>query len=99
MTAQHTQTPWKYDGDGFDSLAAQDFGTDGYTVMDDECTPICEMIDMGDDEEAEANAAFIVEACNNYERLKKENAELTLALKEYIEQGNERAIKTLRKEL
>ena len=35
--------------------------------------------------EAEANAAFIVEACNNYEALKAENEWLSAALNRYVE--------------
>ena len=68
-TAKHTPTPWGYDGDGFDSIAAQHCNTDGYVVFpvdsDGQCdgSSICEMTDCGD-EEAEANPAFIVLACN-----------------------------------
>lgn len=71
MIVKHTPLPWKYDGDGFDSLAAQDCGTDGYTVMGDDCYPICDMIDMGDDDQAEANAALIVKAVNSYDEILK----------------------------
>lgn len=69
--AQHTQGPWKYDGDGFDSVAAQDFGTEGYTVMTDDCTPICEVDGVVDDEEAEANARLISAAPDLLEALKE----------------------------
>lgn len=62
--AKPTQGPCKYDGDGFDSVAAQDCGTDGYTVMDDDCFPICQIDDRINDGEAEANAEFITEAFN-----------------------------------
>jgi hypothetical protein len=73
-TAKHTPTPWGYDGDGFDSVAAQDFGTDGYTIfpLDEEgmaCGHICEMSEVEGDDEAEANAAFIVKAVNNHDSL------------------------------
>lgn len=74
----HTKTPWAYDGDGFDSLAAQDFDTDGYTIFSKgpndviPSAPICEICPIGNDEECEANAAFIVRACNNFEELLEE---------------------------
>ncbi|HEX3747679.1 MAG TPA: hypothetical protein VHW09_27275 [Bryobacteraceae bacterium] len=71
----HTPLPWGYDGDGFDSVAAQLCDTDGYTIFpvdeDGICDgpPVCEIGYCGDDEEAEANAAFIVQACNSHQTL------------------------------
>jgi len=38
--------------------------------------------------EQEANAAFIVEACNNYERLKAERDELLAALRKVVDAPN-----------
>lgn len=72
--AKHTPTPWGYDGDGFDSVAAQHCNTDGYTIFPldedgDACGHICEMSEAEGDEEAEANAAFICKAVNNHESL------------------------------
>lgn len=32
METKHTPGPWEFDGDGFDSLAAEDSGTDGYEI-------------------------------------------------------------------
>jgi hypothetical protein len=63
----HTAGPWEYDGDGFDSAAAQDFGTDGYIVFPrdkdgDPDAPVCEISDRLDDAEAEANARLIAAA-------------------------------------
>ena len=74
--SSHTPTPLKYDGVGLGSLAVQDCGTDGYTVIDEECNPICDMIDIGGDQEAEAHAALIVKAVNEYDRLIGESGRL-----------------------
>jgi hypothetical protein len=65
--AKHTPAPWKYDGDGFDSVAARHCGTDGYTVFPvdengDVTGCICEIADCIDDDEAEANARLIAAA-------------------------------------
>jgi len=64
---KHTPGPWEYDGDGFDSVAAQDCGTDGYIVFPrdkdgDPDAPVCEISDRLDDDEAEANARLIAAA-------------------------------------
>jgi len=80
VKAEHTPTPWKYDGDGFDSIAAADFGTDGYTVMSDDCDPVCEICDTGDDSISEANAALIVRACNAHDALVNALREAEIAL-------------------
>jgi hypothetical protein len=56
----HTPTPWGDDGDGFDSVAAQDFDTDGYCIFPvDEgtaCGHICDLCDVEGDDEAAGNA-------------------------------------------
>lgn len=64
---KHTPGPWHYIGDGFDSCAAADCGTDGYTVItrDSEGAfegTICEIDYQNDDAEAEANARLIAAA-------------------------------------
>jgi uncharacterized OB-fold protein len=71
---KHTPLPWGYDGDGFDSVVAQLCDTDGYTIfpVDEDgtaCGHIAEMSEVEGDEEAKANAAFIVHACNNHYKL------------------------------
>lgn len=86
--------PWKYDGDGFDSESAIDFDTDGYTVMTEDCEPICEIDYRADDSEAEANAQYIVEACNNYTALKEQNTRLREAI-----EGLQSAVNFLRKRM
>jgi hypothetical protein len=64
--AKHTPGPWSFDGDGFDSVAAQHCGTDGYIVFqvlgDDKLNSICEIDPQTDDSEAEANARLIAAA-------------------------------------
>lgn len=79
MTQTHTPTPWKYDGDGFDSIAAQECGTDGYTVMNEECLPICDMVNCFEDDVCQANAAFIVKACNAHDELVEFIEEVSIA--------------------
>ena len=69
--AKHTPGPWKYDGDGFDSCSAADCGTEGYTVMDDDCFPICQIDDRIDDDECEANARLIAAAPELLDALQK----------------------------
>jgi hypothetical protein len=62
----HTPTPWGDDGDGFDSVAAQDFDTDGYCIFPvDEgtaCGHICDLCDVGGDDEAAGNARLMTAA-------------------------------------
>jgi len=75
--SKHTPTPWWPDGDlppiqihgGMDG----DAGDDGRTIIN--CTVVLEF--LGDDPARdEANAAFIVRACNAYGAIKKLCAEL-----------------------
>jgi len=72
---KHTRGPWEYDGDGFDSVAAQDFGTDGYCVFTVDKDglleeTICDLrADTIDDDEAEANAKLIAAAPDMAEAL------------------------------
>lgn len=84
---KHTPLPWKMDGDGFDSVAARDFGTDGYCIFsvdDDGCYKdgICDLLNIVDDAESQANAEFIIRACNSHyellEALKQVNHTLTI---------------------
>jgi hypothetical protein len=90
---KHTPLPWGYDGDGFDSVAAQHCNTDGYTVFpvdeggDCDGPSICEITDCGDDTEAEANAAFIVRACNAH-YIYKEALEKLASLDGGTSEGN-----------
>ena len=82
MKQLHTPLPWGYDGDGFDSISAQHCGTDGYTIfpLDEDGVAdghIAELSECHGDEEAEANAAFIVESCNNHYKLKAQVAEFS----------------------
>lgn len=87
---KHTSLPWGMDGDGFDSVAAQDFGTDGYAIFraDEEghfISCVADIIDIADDDEAQANAEFIVRAVNGYYPMLK-------ALKEVLSVLNDTSI-------
>lgn len=78
---KHTPTPWDFDGDGFDSIAAQHCDTDGYTIfpVDEDGIAvgcIAEIIDTGDDEECKANAELIVKAVNAWNNPKLLRARL-----------------------
>lgn len=70
---EHTAGPWKFDGGGFDSYAAEDLGTDGYFVYkpleDDHFQAICTLDFLYHsetrserDDEARANARLIAAA-------------------------------------
>lgn len=77
-----TPGPWKWDGDGFDSVAAEDMDTDGYTVMTEDCIPICE-IDYINEEESKANTHIITASPKMYKALEGTQAMLRVC-KDYI---------------
>ncbi len=65
--AQHSGGTWGYDGDGFDSVAAEDFDTDGYCVFTKDADgnitdQICELSPVGDDQVEQASAQLIAAA-------------------------------------
>lgn len=85
--AGHTPGPWSYDGDGFESAAAADTGTDGYTVFSVDAEGqlvenICNIDDAGDDLISEANARLIAAAPELLEALRNTRAALAYALSE-----------------
>lgn len=59
QTAQHTATPWKQRGTDVDAVV------DGHTSTIAECFDHASI----DRRNAEANAAFIVRACNSYQTM------------------------------
>jgi len=68
MAQKHTKTPWETGADDPTIRQASIvFGGDGIGIAN--CEYSLRLL-----EETEANAAFIVEACNAHERLKREHA-------------------------
>ena len=86
---RHTPTPWKVQSveekhhgyDGWNTFAVRDEKTNGCIAMVGE-------VDRQFDEANEANAAFIITACNSHDELL---AELKLALR-YLEHPDVQAI-------
>lgn len=75
-STKHTPGPWFYDGDGFDSLADADCGTDGYEVFTkdehgDVNQPVCSLADTCDENETEANANLIAASPDLLQALEK----------------------------
>lgn len=86
QTGKHTPGPWHMDGDGFDSVAAQDCGTDGYEIFTKDAAgdvdlPICTICDVCDDDESQANARLIAAATKLLEAA-KQAADLLQELKD-----------------
>lgn len=79
---EHSKTPWVL----YAGKLIPEYPNKIVEVQDENGKAICKWtgFDGADQSPAirKANAAFIVEACNNYERLREQNKELVEALRE-----------------